>query len=439
MSKEAAFHAEDKTVFREKLLAYAQRFTHFAFLDSCDNPVYGKPAFDFLLAAGMEHSIESEAEGAFEKFRAFAGKHPGYLFGYFGYDLKNGLEKLHSSVPDSLGFPDLYFFVPQHVILCSGEIVISTLDGEPSEIYEDILQCDGIAVPEEQDPLALKVRMQEKMYFETVEKIRSHIASGDVYELNLCMEMYAENVNLHVFPVFERLCQSMRAPFSCLFRLDDKYVLSASPERFLKKTGGHIIAMPMKGTIQRGVNTSDDEVQKHILQHSEKDRAENVMIVDLVRNDLARSAKAGSVHVDELFGVRSFPFVHQMVSVVSAEAREDMDFADIIARAFPMGSMTGAPKIRAMELIDQYEMSRRGLYSGAFGYFMPANARGDRDFDLNVMIRTILYNAASGYVSVQAGSAIVYDSVPEMEYAECMLKLRGLMEVLNGGIKNVTF
>jgi para-aminobenzoate synthetase component I len=193
----------------------------------------------------------------------------------------------------------------------------------------------------------------------------------------------------------------------------------------LKKEGNRLISQPIKGTIRRGENEAEDQLLRQQLRNDEKELAENMMIVDLVRNDLARSARTGSVKVEEMFGIYAFRQVHQMISTVTAQLKEAIPFTEAIRQAFPMGSMTGAPKIRAMELIDQYEQSRRGLFSGAVGYITP-----EGDFDFNVVIRSILYNAANHYLSFHVGSAITYDSVPEKEYEECLLKAQAIFRAL---------
>jgi len=247
--------------------------------------------------------------------------------------------------------------------------------------------------------------------------------------MNFCQEFFAEGVRIDPLSMFDRLNQHSKAPFSAYYRLRDRYLLCASPERFLKKEGAKIISQPIKGTIRRGGDPKEDLGLKNQLASSEKDRSENVMIVDLVRNDLGRSCKAGSVEVEELFGIYGFNQVWQMISTVKGELEEGEDGIDAIRRAFPMGSMTGAPKVRSMQLIEEYEQSKRGLYSGAVGYIRP-----DGDFDFNVVIRSLLYNAADQYLSFQVGGAIVFDSVAEKEYEECLLKAKGILDVLQGGL-----
>jgi para-aminobenzoate synthetase component 1 len=214
-------------------------------------------------------------------------------------------------------------------------------------------------------------------------------------------------------------------PFGAFFKWGDKYLICASPERFLCGMNGKIYSQPIKGTTPRKANVADDELQKLHLLNSEKEKAENLMIVDLVRNDLARTALTGTVKVEELFGIYSFKQVHQMISTVSSNPKKDVPITEVIKCAFPMGSMTGAPKIMAMELIEQYEETCRGLYSGSVGYFAP-----DGTFDLNVVIRSIQYNATNQYLNFEVGGAITFDSVPEEEYNECLLKAKAMMQVL---------
>jgi para-aminobenzoate synthetase component 1 len=260
--------------------------------------------------------------------------------------------------------------------------------------------------------------------------VREDILNGEVYELNLCQEFYAESVHLDPVATFWRLNEASPAPYAGFLRYHDHYLLCASPELFITKKQAVIESHPIKGTRRRGTTLADDEQQRLALLHDEKERAENLMIVDLVRNDLARVARTGTVRVPELFGTYGFKHVWQLISTVQAELRLGIGLADILRATFPMGSMTGAPKIRAMQLIEHYEASRRGLYSGSFGYVAP-----DGDFDFNVVIRSLQYRADTGYLSLQVGSAITYDSVPELEYAECLLKAQGMLAALSTVIK----
>ncbi|MEI6412334.1 MAG: aminodeoxychorismate synthase component I, partial [Bacteroidota bacterium] len=351
-----------------------------------------------------------------------------WLFGFFAYDLKNEIERLHSQHIDHLGFPDLYFFQPEIVVgIRQNQLEIHSLTDDPQALRETILQTPESSAPIRTSALPMRARMPKADYLSTVEAIRRHIVEGDLYEMNLCQEFYATEAQIDPFSVFTELNQLSKAPFSAYLRIQDRYLLCASPERFLQKKGQKLLSQPIKGTRKRGATPEIDAQIRRELAESEKDRAENVMIVDLVRNDLAKCCEPGSVKVESLFGIHSFEMVHQMISTVSGQLRPGVHPLDALRGAFPMGSMTGAPKVMAMELIEQYEYSRRGLYSGAVGYFTPGG-----DFDFNVVIRSILYNETAQYCAIQVGGAIVYDSVPEQEYEECMVKAGAMLRVLNG-------
>jgi para-aminobenzoate synthetase component 1 len=206
-------------------------------------------------------------------------------------------------------------------------------------------------------------------------------------------------------------------------------IFCGSPERYLNKAGSTLKSQPIKGTARRLANPEEDEKIKEELRASEKERAENVMIVDLVRNDLTKCALPGTVKVDELCGIYSFEQVHQMISTVSCQLAEGTTLSHILRSSFPMGSMTGAPKIRAMQLIESFEQTRRGVYSGSVGYIAP-----NGDFDLILIIRTMLYDADQKYLSFQVGSAITHQAIPEIEYDECLLKAKAILQVLKSKI-----
>jgi len=365
----------------------------------------------------------------FARLQDFHQQTGDWLVGYLGYDLKNEIEKLRSSNEDRLDSPLACFYQPRHLIdFREGEMTVCSLD-DPNTVFEEIRRMQE---PETEGILMsrltsqrIQARVPRETYLERVAAIQQHILEGDVYELNYCMEFFAEEAVLAPVATYQRLNGLSPTPFSVFQRIGSHYLLCASPERFLKKEGNRLISQPIKGTIRRGENESEDQHLKHQLRNDEKELAENMMIVDLVRNDLARSARTGSVKVEEMFGIYTFRQVHQMISTVTAQLKDTLPFTDAIRQAFPMGSMTGAPKIRAMELIDQYEQSRRGLFSGAVGYITP-----EGDFDFNVVIRSILYNAANQYLSFHVGSAITYDSVPEKEYEECLLKAQAIFRAL---------
>ncbi len=382
------------------------------------------------LAAGMYQPVEfSPYTDPFHTLFRHHEQHPDFLIGHFGYDLKNRIEPLVSRHEDTLGFPEIYFFQPLHLIDFGDDHLTVRSWGNPDAVIDAILSESLEATPTPVAPKyktgnPVKCRVSPDEYRQKVYQIQQDIIDGTVYELNYCIEFFLENTEIDPLTVYADLTKRSPMPFSHFQRIRNQYVIGASPERFLKKEGNRLISQPIKGTIRRGTTPDEDEQLRQQLRSSEKEQAENLMIVDLVRNDLARSAETGSVQVDELFGIYPFQQLFQMISTVSATIRNDLPFTEAIRHAFPMGSMTGAPKIRAMELIDQYEASRRSLYSGAAGFITP-----DGDFDFNVMIRSIFYNADTGTVSFSVGSAITYDADPQQEYEECLLKAEAMRSV----------
>lgn len=413
---------------------WAESFSPFCYLDSNNYP----GVYECLIGAGAARSLSlEEASGAFGRLRDFWETAPSWLFGHLGYDLKNDVERLASRHEDKVGFPMLHFFEPLFVLelFREGKLCIHCLEDDPEAVFEAIsrqkLRPDRPAFTG--NSIALQARIDADSYMEKIARLKDHILEGDIYEVNFCQEFFAEHCEIDAPVLFHRLNGLSKAPFSAYYQLDDKRLLCASPERFLKKKGAVLTSQPIKGTLHRGRDAEEDQVFREQLRNSEKDRAENVMIVDLVRNDLARSCEPGTVAVPELFGIYPFPQVFQMISTVTGQLREEVSFFDAIKWAFPMGSMTGAPKVRAMELIEEYEESRRGLYSGALGYITP-----EGDFDFNVVIRSLLYNHARSYLSFQVGGAIVYDSSPEREYEECLWKARALLTVLGQDAASMT-
>ena len=285
------------------------------------------------------------------------------------------------------------------------------------------------------DLLQIENRISKQEYLGIIEKLKYHIHRGDCYEINFCQEFFAEEAIIDPLEVYQKLSSLSPNAFSAFYKLEDKFLICASPERFLKKEGGKILSQPIKGTSSRFLQDKiNDEKSRQDLYASEKDRSENVMVVDLVRNDLSRICKEGTVKLEELYGIYSFPQVHQMISTVSGELKENVSFTEIIRATFPMGSMTGAPKKRVMELIDQYEETKRGIFSGALGYIDPGGdlPAGQAGFDFNVIIRSILYNASDKYLSFLVGSGITFLSDAEKEYEECLLKAKAMFEVLQG-------
>jgi len=404
-------------------LLWANKFDVVCYLDSNNfNDPYSK--FDTLIAIGAKNELAANAGNAFEQLTALRLANPGWITGFFGYDLKNELEQLTSANIDELKLPDLYFFAPEILVIIRGSEIEIT--GENSgEIFEAIeLQSENYP-SKKTEKLNLQSRFTKPEYTNTVKKIQQHISRGDIYVTNFCQEFFAENAEIDPLGVFLDLNNVSPNPFGGFFKWNGNYILSASPERFLAKRGKKLISQPIKGTAKRGKTAEEDEAIKQQLRNHTKELQENVMIVDLVRNDLTRAAKKGSVMTEELFGIYSFNQLHQMISTVVCEIADDISPIDAIKYTFPMGSMTGAPKISAMRLMEQYERTKRGVYSGAMGYFSP-----DGDFDFNVVIRSLIYNLAKKYLSFQVGSAITYHADAEQEYEECLLKAKAILEVL---------
>ncbi|HEX6914577.1 MAG TPA: anthranilate synthase component I family protein [Chitinophagaceae bacterium] len=420
----ATFRVHDIKNFKIKMLNWCTRFNIFIFLDSNGyRDPYSK--HEWILGAGAVAALEPSAQHL-DALGHFTEENDDWLFGHLGYDLKNQAEILSSRHPDKVGFPDLFFFRPAIVIRFDGQRLEISSASEPPAAIHAAIETTTAAAPTSGPPLRVQQRIGKNTYLDIIRRLQEHIRLGDCYEINFCQEFFAEEAVVDPLSLYLRLSEISPNPFAGFYRLHDRYLLCASPERFLQKTGSRIISQPMKGTIRRNLaDAVADEQLKAELQQSEKERSENVMVVDLVRNDLSRICTEASVEVSDLFGIYTFPQVHQMVSTVTGQLRPGVGFADIIRATFPMGSMTGAPKIRVMELIEQYEHSRRGIYSGAIGYIDPGN-----DFDFNVVIRSIMYNRTDKYLSYQAGGGITFYSNPEQEYEECLLKATAIKKVL---------
>ncbi|MFN3555068.1 MAG: anthranilate synthase component I family protein [Bacteroidales bacterium] len=419
---------ENATEYASRFLRWAHKgFDRVAFLvsNSPHSDPYGK--HHALLAIGsITHCTPDQH--AFSCLKDFSDQHQDWIFGFLSYDLKNQLEDLTSNHPDGIGFPQMHFFVPRLLVqFFKDHIRLGLVPGDPldpAQWLSEVLQAS--AEPFAQEKVTLRHRVSQKEYMEKVRQMQKHIQAGDIYEANYCIEFFAEDAVIQPVETFVSMNTSNPSPFACFFRYNDRFLISSSPERFLAKRGNKLISQPIKGTIRRGADAGEDEMLKQQLFLDPKERSENVMIVDLVRNDLSKTATKGSVKVEELFGIYTYPRVHQMISTVCSQLRSDLHFTDALREAFPMGSMTGAPKIRAMQIIEQCEATKRGLYSGAVGYIEP-----NKDFDFNVIIRSILYNHSEKFLSFMAGSAITIDALPEKEYKECLLKAASMAQAVH--------
>ncbi len=383
-----------------------------------------------LLAFGEGETIILKKNDKLQKLQEFIDQQKGnYLFGYLSYDLKEQLHGLKSENNDSLLFPETYFWKPKYVVNLHKESV-EFLQGEKnSESLNFISQFLEEETDQNFHPhnFEFKARISKEEYIAKIVKIKEQIQLGNIYELNFCQEYFAENVDIpYEIDTYFKLNTITQAPYSSYFKFGDFDIFCGSPERFLKKEGNKLISQPIKGTAPRGGTIEEDAQIKKTLSEDPKERAENIMIVDLVRNDLSRVAAVNSVRVDELCEIYSFETVHQMISSISCDLKEGVNFTEILKATFPMGSMTGAPKLRAMELIEELESFKRGLYSGSIGYITPSG-----DFDFNVVIRTLLYNQKESYLSCSVGGAITIQSDPEKEYQECLVKVKRIMDGIN--------
>lgn len=402
------------------MLNWAKQFGILVFLD---NNGYSNTAghYECMVAVGGANELSPDSYcDSLKGLQALHDANKDWLFGHISYDYKNELEPgLNSRHSSKSGFPLMHFFVPFTVCyMVRGQttLVIETF-GDPDAVFAQLLGFGVSRLPASLPKLNFKSVTDKTTYLDTVCRLRAHIKEGDCYEINYCNERYCAGVAIDPAAVFTALNELSPAPFAAYYRFRNNYLMCASPERYLSKTGDILLAQPIKGTARRGEDAEADAQMKIALQHDQKERAENVMIVDLIRNDLARSCVVGSVAVDELFGIYTFPQVHQMISTISGKLRPDCSLTDAIKHSFPMGSMTGAPKYKVMQLTEQYERSAREVYSGTVGYITPAG-----DFDFNVVIRSLVYNADTQYLCYQTGGAITYDSIPENEWEETRLK-----------------
>ena len=404
----------------ENLVGICSAFDDVCILSSNNSPNSSKNIFAGI---GSLKTVKSDpAQDSFEVLNTQISKSGNWWLGHFAYDLKNEIELLKSENSDNVGFPNLSFFSPEFVIqLEKDQLTIESYGKKSaSELFDITPTKKSISTT-----ISIQARTTKEAYIKNVTQLLSHIQKGDIYEINYCIEFFAIDVSIDPGELFLKLNSLTEAPFSALYKNDNNWLICGSPERFIEKKGTKISSQPIKGTRPRGKTNEEDNLLKIELLNDPKERSENVMIVDIVRNDLSRSAQKGTVKVEELFGIHTFKNVHQMISTISCELDSATNPIEAIKNTFPMGSMTGAPKVKAMELAEKFENVKRGLYSGALGYFTPT-----MDFDFNVIIRSIQYNSKTGYLSLMVGSAITANSIPEKEYDECLVKAETLFQAL---------
>jgi para-aminobenzoate synthetase component 1 len=425
------YPVNDLISFKQQMLDWSHQFGICCFLDNNQYPQqYHSSECMLAVDAVSVFSPAPDSAHTIQALKAFLQQHPDWLFGHFNYNFASAETGALSPAPGAIqhaGFPEAFLFQPETVIqVQQGQVTISCLQSLPATVYSNILQTKPAAAQQQQATIQVEARFSKQEYLQVIESLRQHILRGDCYEINFCQEFYAEEVAVHPAALYNKLTALSPTPFAAFYKLEDQYAICASPERYVRKTGNSIVSQPIKGTAARILNDAEKDLQaRETLQHSAKDRSENVMVVDLVRNDLSKICEEGSVFVEELFGIYSFPQVHQMISTIKGELLPGMNLADVLEASFPMGSMTGAPKKRVMELIAQYERSQRGLYSGTLGYINP-----EGDFDFNVVIRSLFYNSKEQYLSYQVGGGITFYSNAEKEYEECLLKAKAIQKAL---------
>ena len=429
-------------ILKRELISISEKLDYFILLDSCSDALPSQNGinitYDFVAGLGASKIID-KTNNFFSSVDSFVEENKGsWIFAHLNYDLKNAIEPiLTSNNDDVLEFPEYTLFCAETtIVIINDTCFVYGIENHLHNLsfFSNSKMASSIiekATIEEDISLNFITREEYNTQFN---KIINHILHGDIYETNYCIPFILKNANIDVANLFERMTHKSPAPFSTLYKNNNHWLLCSSPERYLCKQNNKLFSQPIKGTAPRFTDLILDEQSKQNLASSEKEKAENVMIVDLVRNDLSKIAKRNSVKVEELFGIYAFPQVFQMISTISATLKDDIKFSDIIKATFPMGSMTGAPKISAMQIIEKAEQFKRGIFSGTVGYISP-----EGDFDFNVVIRSIIYNASTNTLLIPAGSAITSGSNANQEYNECILKASSNLKHLGVIMDHETF
>ena len=411
----------NKDEFVEKIIQFSSVKNNFILLNSNDY----SDEYDLIVAYGIESSIKS-SDNSLIKLDNYIDSVDDWVFGYLSYDLKNEIEDLNDKNEDIFNLPNINFFQPKVIwLIKNGTATILSLNKK--NLIDDWIQVNSLNCLEtlNKSKINLKSRGSKDDYIRKINRIKERILKGDCYEMNFCFDMYCKNNTIDPYQTYIKLNNYTRSPMSTFLKLDNLYLISSSPERFIKKENKKIISQPIKGTAKRGLDSHEDKEITNKLLSDPKELSENHMIVDLVRNDLSRIAEKGSVRVKKLNKLNTFKRVHQLISTIEANIQSNIQFSKIIEGTFPMGSMTGAPKIKSMNIIDEYESVKRGLYSGSVGYIKP-----NKDFDFNVIIRSIIYDRSLKEINVSVGSAITFKSDPESEYDECLIKAEPMIRSL---------
>ncbi|HIP37187.1 MAG TPA: anthranilate synthase component I family protein [Crocinitomix sp.] len=382
---------------------------------------------DFIFGWEVEDELIQE-EYTQNKLKTFEDKHKDFIFGFIGYDAKNKtLSKVKSKNIDIHQFPESVFFTCYHVVIKKGKNFLYYGTNKSFSDFKNKQYTYITSVSSKNKAVSLQANISKKDYVNCVDAIKSKIQNGDIYEANYCIQFKELNTTINSIETYKNLKKNTKAPFSLFFKYKHIHILSASPERFYKKENNIIISQPIKGTARRGKNEIEDQNIKQQLKKNTKEISENIMIVDLVRNDLSRLPHIKSVETTELCKLYTFDTVHQLISTVKATLNTTVSLNEVLADLFPMGSMTGAPKISACQIIDEVENFKRGIYSGTVGFISP-----NKNHDFNVVIRSVLYNSNNKTVSVSVGGAITIKSIAEQEYNECLLKLKAISRSIVG-------
>jgi para-aminobenzoate synthetase component I len=409
---------------KKKILHWVATFPHAVFLDSCAQRLDEFGQYDFI-AGARKNSAEGIAS-TLDEWQTLC-KTPGWKFGVIGYEVKNKVEPILKTTQSAfIPTSELYFFLAEVVISRKKDADEITIEAEnPSAVFaaiQSIIPTDSQVVNFE----GFIPDFSHEEYLQTVAQLREHIRNGDCYEINFCRHFGAKGLLTNPAGAFSRLTGLSPVPFAGFLRRDNWYLLSASPERFLQHHEGRLVTQPIKGTAPRGNTPEQDVNLAQQLRDSQKEQSENVMIVDLCRNDLYRSCVPESVKVLRLFEVQPFAQVHQLVSTVTGQLKPEVNPIQALLSAFPPGSMTGAPKVRVCQLADQYERTQRGVYSGALGYVAPSG-----DFDFNVVIRTLIHDQKTKSLSFHTGGAITWQSEAEKEWEETLVKASALIQLIS--------
>ncbi len=415
-------------ITQSKLLFFSKRFKYSSILLSNTSINDKYKSFDIIAAFGAYKVLKS-SKNSFNRLRKFHASSKDWLFGFLSYELKNEIFNIKSSKKPQYEIPHILFYVPKTIMMLrKGTLEIhSFLSKEKvDKMLNDINNINKVFV--KNSSVKMKARESRKEYLKKINLIKNHIQNGDIYEMNYCQEFFNEKASADPISLFSQLNCFSNSPFAVYFNFNNIFLLSASPERFIKKQGEKIISQPIKGTRKRSEDEEKDLMLVNELRNSKKDMSENVMITDLVRNDLSRTSEKASVNVKDLFGIYTFNQVHHMISTITSKLSKSYDFVDVLETTFPMGSMTGAPKLKSLLLIDEYECMSRLLFSSSFGYITP-----EGDFDFNVIIRSIIYDKLQSYMSLSVGGAITILSNEEEEYEECMIKADSILKLLSDG------